>query len=289
MIRPRAALLHQTVWPLLLLAILVNPFGRRRDGPAASRRAGGDPRPVLHHRRADHLRDRREAPGGHARVRRLQRPSERGSSRSWSSSSSRARSRRAPASAASAATWPTYIAGLGGAKLTVAYVPTSRSSGYAVLPVIACTEIVMGPQPSLGPITPEGQPFDAGYREEVRHPGHAQDPRPRPAAGDARPRRRPPAGPHGRQGRALRPGREPRRVPEVAPGDRGTARVGRRPARRAHGAAGARGGLLQADRRLPGRAARASITSPASRPWRTRPSASCPARCGSTWKVRWIR
>jgi membrane-bound serine protease (ClpP class) len=56
---------------------------------------------------------------------------------------------------------------LAGAKLTVAYVPQPLR-GYAVLPAVACTEIVMGSAATLGPITPEGQPFDAAYRELVR-------------------------------------------------------------------------------------------------------------------------
>jgi membrane-bound serine protease (ClpP class) len=56
---------------------------------------------------------------------------------------------------------------LAGAKLTVAFVPQPLK-GYAVLPVVACTEIVMGSSASLGPITPEGQPFDPAVREPVR-------------------------------------------------------------------------------------------------------------------------
>jgi membrane-bound serine protease (ClpP class) len=56
---------------------------------------------------------------------------------------------------------------LAGAKLTVAYVPQPLR-GYAVLPAIACTEIVMGSQATLGPITPEGHTFDPAYRELVR-------------------------------------------------------------------------------------------------------------------------
>jgi membrane-bound serine protease (ClpP class) len=59
------------------------------------------------------------------------------------------------------------ISNLAGAKLTVAYVPQPLR-GFAVLPVIACTEIVMGSSASLGPITPEGQPFDAAYSGYVR-------------------------------------------------------------------------------------------------------------------------
>ncbi len=56
---------------------------------------------------------------------------------------------------------------LAGAKLTVAHVPRPLR-GYAVLPVMACTEIVMGASASLGPITPEGAPFDAAFRQPVR-------------------------------------------------------------------------------------------------------------------------
>ena len=56
---------------------------------------------------------------------------------------------------------------LGGAKLTVAYVPQPLK-GYAVLPVIACTEVVMAAGSALGPITPETQTFDPAFREPVR-------------------------------------------------------------------------------------------------------------------------
>ena len=56
---------------------------------------------------------------------------------------------------------------LGGAKLTVAYVPEPMR-GYAVLPAVACDEIVMGPHASLGPITPEGHSVDAALRGPVQ-------------------------------------------------------------------------------------------------------------------------
>ena len=56
---------------------------------------------------------------------------------------------------------------LAGAKLTVAHVPHPLR-GYAVLPVMACTEIVMASSASLGPITPEGRAFDAAFRQPVR-------------------------------------------------------------------------------------------------------------------------
>ncbi|AGA25797.1 NfeD family protein [Singulisphaera acidiphila] len=45
---------------------------------------------------------------------------------------------------------------LGGAKTTVAYVPEPLK-GYAVLAALACDEIVMGSQATLGPITPEDE------------------------------------------------------------------------------------------------------------------------------------
>jgi membrane-bound serine protease (ClpP class) len=56
---------------------------------------------------------------------------------------------------------------LGGARLTVAYVPQPLK-GYAVLPALACTEIVMGSGASIGPITPEDQPVDPAFRDPLR-------------------------------------------------------------------------------------------------------------------------
>jgi membrane-bound serine protease (ClpP class) len=56
---------------------------------------------------------------------------------------------------------------LGGARLTVAYIPQPLK-GYAVLAAVACTEIVMGASATLGPITPENQTFDPALREPVR-------------------------------------------------------------------------------------------------------------------------
>jgi membrane-bound serine protease (ClpP class) len=56
---------------------------------------------------------------------------------------------------------------LAGAKLTVAYVPQPLK-GYAVLPAVACTEIVMKTAATLGPITPEGQTYDPALREPIR-------------------------------------------------------------------------------------------------------------------------
>ena len=49
----------------------------------------------------------------------------------------------------------------------MAYVPQPLK-GYAVLPAVACTEIVMGSGATLGPITPENQTFDPAFREPVR-------------------------------------------------------------------------------------------------------------------------
>ncbi len=56
---------------------------------------------------------------------------------------------------------------LAGAKLTVAYIPQPLR-GYAVLPAVGCTEIIMGSSATLGPITPEDQVPDPAYRELVR-------------------------------------------------------------------------------------------------------------------------
>lgn len=51
---------------------------------------------------------------------------------------------------------------------TVAYIPDPLK-GYAVLPALACGEIVMGSRASLGPITPEGSPVRGEFREVVRN------------------------------------------------------------------------------------------------------------------------
>jgi membrane-bound serine protease (ClpP class) len=53
-----------------------------------------------------------------------------------------------------------------GAKQTVAYVPQSLS-GFAVLPVLACDEIVLGPDASLGPIAPADRPVTDRERAAV--------------------------------------------------------------------------------------------------------------------------
>jgi membrane-bound serine protease (ClpP class) len=55
---------------------------------------------------------------------------------------------------------------LGASKFTVAYVPQPLK-GYAVLPALACDEIVLGVGASIGPITPEGEAVKAGLREPV--------------------------------------------------------------------------------------------------------------------------
>lgn len=57
---------------------------------------------------------------------------------------------------------------LGGAKLTVAYVPEPLK-GYAVLPALACDEIVMGPDSSIGPISPEGETSTRDLQETVKN------------------------------------------------------------------------------------------------------------------------
>src|SRR6185437_10891924 len=63
----------------------------------------------------------------------------------------------------------TYIMrNLGGARMKVAYVPEPLK-GYAVLAALACDEIVMGSDASLGPITPDGQAPDRSKRENIRN------------------------------------------------------------------------------------------------------------------------
>ena len=58
--------------------------------------------------------------------------------------------------------------GLAGARQRVAYVPEPLK-GYAVLGALACDEIVMGTDGSIGPIAPEGQDVDpALLREPIR-------------------------------------------------------------------------------------------------------------------------
>ncbi|WP_435019053.1 NfeD family protein [Tundrisphaera sp. TA3] len=57
--------------------------------------------------------------------------------------------------------------GLAGARSAVAYVPEPLK-GYACLAALACDEIVMGPNASIGPITPEGEPVHNEYREFLR-------------------------------------------------------------------------------------------------------------------------
>jgi membrane-bound serine protease (ClpP class) len=49
----------------------------------------------------------------------------------------------------------------------IAYVPEPLK-GYAVLPALACDEIVMGRNASIGPITPEGEAVRAHYRDSVK-------------------------------------------------------------------------------------------------------------------------
>ncbi len=56
---------------------------------------------------------------------------------------------------------------LAGAHKTVAYLPEPLS-GYAVLPALACDEIVMGERASIGPITPEGQVVNPGFRGLIK-------------------------------------------------------------------------------------------------------------------------
>jgi membrane-bound serine protease (ClpP class) len=166
MIRPRAARLRETVWTLLL-ALLVLPPGARvkaQDPPAGPEETPGQffhiTEPITSETVAKIRAATREFVDANALSEKGKRPilvfeflpgetapgtSDRGVCSDLAD----------------------VISNLGGAKLTVAYVPQPLR-GFAVLPVVACTEIVMGSSASLGPITPEGQPFDAAYSGYVR-------------------------------------------------------------------------------------------------------------------------
>ena len=57
--------------------------------------------------------------------------------------------------------------GLAGSKGVIAYI-AEPLKGYACLAALACDEIVMAPDASIGPITPEGEPVRNEYREFLR-------------------------------------------------------------------------------------------------------------------------
>jgi membrane-bound serine protease (ClpP class) len=56
---------------------------------------------------------------------------------------------------------------LEGAKMTIAFVPEPLK-GYSVLPALACDELVMGQEASIGPITPDGETVKPVYRELIK-------------------------------------------------------------------------------------------------------------------------
>ena len=61
----------------------------------------------------------------------------------------------------------TYISTELGATQTIAFV-SKPLKGYAVLPALACDELVMGLESSIGPITPDGEAVKVDYRELVK-------------------------------------------------------------------------------------------------------------------------
>ena len=63
---------------------------------------------------------------------------------------------------------------LGGARLTVAYVPQPLT-GYAVLPALACSEIVMGGRRQPGPDHPRQPDLRPGLSRAGSLPGPAED------------------------------------------------------------------------------------------------------------------
>ena len=122
---------------------------------------------------------------------------------------------------------------LDGAKRTVAYVPEPLQ-GYAVLAALACDEIVMGPEASLGPITPGGpggRPPPTASRSASSPMRKGRDPDLLLGMLDRDADLR--ARPDGRQAAPLRAGRatspSSRQTHQV---DRGRARLGGGPARR---------------------------------------------------------
>ena len=167
MIRPRPARIRETFWPLLL-AILCGPLGAMAGGqppPDATEEAPGQFFTIAEPITSDTIAHVRAA------ARQL-----------VNASAGAEQGQRpilvfeflpgdvAPGSSEFGACYDLanlISKDLAGARLTVAYVPQPLR-GYAVLPVLACTEIVMASSSSLGPITPEGLPFDAAYRELVR-------------------------------------------------------------------------------------------------------------------------
>ncbi len=136
---------------------------------------------------------------------------------------------------------------LGGAKMTVGYVPQPLR-GYAVLPAIACDEIVMGPTASLGPITPEGHAVDAALRGPVQFLAMRKTRDPDLLLGmldrdaDLRLVR------NRRQERSLRACRQLEGLSPKTRRHRQSAGLGRGPARCVGRGPGTRGGILQANR-----------------------------------------
>ena len=169
---------------------------------------------------------------------------------------------------------------LAGAKLTVAYVPQ---------PLTGLCRLARGrlhrdrdgvDRRALGPITPEGQPFDAALREPVRFLAMRKTRDPDLLLGmldrdaDLRLVRTADKAVHYVLADNMKEFRQDTRR------HRRSARLGGRPARGADRRAGARGRLLQADRREPRRGAPASTRSAANRRSKTRPWAS---RSGPVW------
>ena len=107
---------------------------------------------------------------GHAAARRscLRRATGGDPARSWFSSSSRRHGAREQRVRRLLRPGELDLAELAGAKLTVAYVPQPLK-GFAVLPAVACTEIVMGVVGVAGPDhTRRTATFDPAQRDPVR-------------------------------------------------------------------------------------------------------------------------
>ncbi len=271
---------------------LVQPLAPSAAAPGSrdSRQAPDHARPVLHDHRADHPRDdransRRHAPArrpatrrptkesadpglrvpagrvgaGHERIRRLLRPGEPDLARAGRGQADRRLRAAAPE---------------GLRRLARRRVHRDRDGAH---------------RPAWARSRPRARPFDAAFREPVRFLAMRKTRDPDLLLGmldrdaDLRLVRTADKSVHYVLAENLKNFRQ------NSPGHRRAAGVGRRPARRAHRAAGARGGILQADGREPGRAGQHL---PDRRPVghrRSDPGPDDPVRSGSSSTVRSTR
>ena len=201
MIRPRVARSQATISPclvVLLLSLVVTVSQCAGTRPGDRRRV--DARAVLHDHRADHPRHAHAHSGRHAptcRPQRGGRSSEK--TRSWSLCSCPAIRRREPANLVVPTISRSLISQeLGGARLTVAYVPEPLTR-LCRLARGRLRRNRDGAEGQPGPDHARGAPRRCRLARAGAIPGHAQDPRSRPLTRHARSRCRPPPGQNSRQ------------------------------------------------------------------------------------------